>query len=47
MKKIYKVSAVGLAVLTLVMAGHAMTMKRMAKKAPADAVKVEKEAELP
>ena len=47
MKKIYKVSAVGLAALTLVMAGHAMTMKRMAKKAPADSVKVEKEAEVP
>lgn len=47
MKKIYKVSAVGLAALTLVMAGHAMTMKRTAKKAPADSVKVEKEAEVP
>ena len=47
MKKIYKVSAVGLAALTLVMAGHAMTMKRTAKKAPTDSVKVEKEAEVP
>lgn len=47
MKKIYKVSAVGLAALTLVMAGHAMTMKRTAKQAPADSVKVEKEAEVP
>ena len=47
MKKIYKVSAVGLATLTLVMAGHAMTMKRTAKQAPADSVKVEKEAEVP